>query len=133
MSGFPRLVPAVIRFEDRSRHVAGDPATAIMDFDFECWGGFAGLRITDRFSLGDLPPEDAAILQKLVHDAGVLDHGFRAEGGAAGPPDVMHYRLHLSDGSRRAALEVSDVTATPPIRALVTKLRSIAIARREGN
>jgi hypothetical protein len=82
-----------------------------MKIDYLRSGGFANLSLRLAVDTGDLPPDKAQDLQRLVDAAGFFDLPARigTEGGAA---DAFHYRIAISGGGRAHTVEV--LNASPP-------------------
>jgi hypothetical protein len=106
-----------------------------MKIDFQTSGGFAGLNLRWSGDTDKLPPEQARQLHQLIEQARVFDPPTQpAPPAKAGPPDVLSYRLEVTDGDRRASLAVTDVTAPERLRPLLAHLRTLARpAPRRGN
>ena len=102
-----------------------------MRIDFECSGGFAGLRLTYRADTNDLTKEVAEELMELIESSGFFDlEESEVAPSLAGPPDVFIYRLSLDEKGRRKSLSLNDVTAPPPMHRLLTLLRKLALEQR---
>lgn len=108
-----------------------------MQIDFSSSGGFANLELNYRGDTNTMPEEQARELERLVESSGA----FELEGedttsqpqAAAGPPDVIAYRLTLSDGARQTTLWLNDATAPAAIRPLLGELRRLALEeKRKG-
>jgi hypothetical protein len=106
-----------------------------MRIDFECTGGFANLRLKLNVHTDELPQELADEIKALVKASGYFEiHPGDAAPAAHGPPDVFHYRISLSEGSRKQALSCNDVSAPNSLLPLLAKFRELAIdRRRQGN
>lgn len=108
--------------------------TLSMRIDFECSGGFFHLPLAYRADTNELAPGLAQELLKLAESSGFFDF---QQGDAApkspGPPDVISYRLSLSEGGKSKSLSVNDVTAPASLHPLLTRLRELALEqRRQG-
>lgn len=106
-----------------------------MQIDFTSSGGFANLELAYRADTETLPQEQAKELARLIESSGVFDlkqddipPNPRA---AAGPPDVIAYRLSLSEGARQSTLWFNDVTAPASIRPLLAYLRKLALEEKK--
>jgi hypothetical protein len=105
-----------------------------MWIDFECTGGFANLRLAFKGHTDELPQEQANEIRELVKGSGYFE--IRASDvapAANGPPDVFHYKISLSDGTRKNALSLNDVSAPVDLHPLLAKFRTLAMDRqRQG-
>lgn len=104
-----------------------------MRIEFASSGGFANLPLNYQVETNDLPKEQAEELLALVKNSGVFDIPVneippRTSGG---PPDVISYRLSLSEGNRQKTLSFNDVTAPASLRPLLTLLRKLALEQRK--
>ena len=102
-----------------------------MIIDFECSGGYANLRLRYRMNTDELPPEVAADLRQLVERTGIM--GLKAAELAPkspGPPDVMQYRIIISQAGALQSLEMSDITAPPALRPLLARLQELAVEQK---
>ena len=108
-----------------------------MQIDFASSGGFANLELNYRGDTNTMPEEQANELERLVESSGVFEleqeDATPQPRAAAGPPDVIAYRITLSDGTRQATLWFNDVTVPAAVRPLLTELRRLAIQqKRQG-
>lgn len=103
-----------------------------MRIDFECSGGFANLQLAYHIDTDTLPQEQAEELLNLVKSSDVFDIQQRdvAARGAGGPPDVLSYRLSLSEGGRQKTLSFNDVTAPASLQRLLALLRKLALEKK---
>jgi hypothetical protein len=105
-----------------------------MQIDFSSSGGFANLELAYRVDTDNLPEEEAKELVRLVESSGVFD--LKEDDlpsnpkAAAGPPDVISYRLSLSEGVRQTTLWFNDVTAPASVRPLLALLRKLALEQK---
>jgi hypothetical protein len=105
-----------------------------MRIRFESSGGFANLLLNYQGDTNDLPREQAEELLNLVKSSGVFDLAeseIRPQ-TAEGPPDVISYRLTLSDGQKQKTLTFNDVTAPAAVRPLLTLLRKLAVEQKRN-
>jgi hypothetical protein len=106
-----------------------------MQIDFSSSGGFANLELTYHADTNTLPEEQAKELESLVESSGLLDlkqDDLPPEPqAAAGPPDVISYRLSGSDGARQTTLWFNDVTAPASVRPLLAFLRKLALEHKQ--
>jgi hypothetical protein len=105
-----------------------------MLIDFSSSGGFANLELAYRVDTKTLPEEQATELENLVESSGIFDLEQDAATpqpeAAAGPPDVIAYRLTVSDGTRQVTFWFNDVTAPASVHPLLTKLRKLALEQK---
>jgi hypothetical protein len=105
-----------------------------MQIDFASSGGFANLELAYRVDTANLPEEEAKELVRLVESSGVFD--LEPEDlppnpkAAAGPPDVISYRLTLSEGAKQNTLWFNDVTVPASLRPLLEYLRKLALEQK---
>jgi hypothetical protein len=106
-----------------------------MLIDFSSSGGFANLALAYRVDTNTLPEEQAKELESLVESSEVFnleqDDTTPQPEAAAGPPDVIAYRLTVSDGGRQRTIWFNDVNAPASVRPLLTKLRTLALEQRK--
>lgn len=106
-----------------------------MQIDFASSGGFANVELNYRADTDNMPEEQAKELERLVESSGVFDLDEEDAPpnpkAGAGPPDVIAYRLTLSEGVRQRTLWFNDVTAPAAIRPLLTELRKLAIEQKK--
>ncbi|HSL44249.1 MAG TPA: protealysin inhibitor emfourin [Anaerolineales bacterium] len=108
-----------------------------MQIDFASSGGFANLELNYRGDTNTMPEEQAKELERLIESSGLFDleqeDATPQPRAAAGPPDVIAYRLTISDGARQSTLWLNDVTAPAAVRPLLAFLRKLAIEeKRQG-
>jgi hypothetical protein len=108
-----------------------------MQIDFASSGGFANLELSYRGDTTTMPEDQAKELERLIESSGAFDleqeDATPQPRAAAGPPDVIAYRLSLSDGARQKTLWFNDVTAPASVRPLIAFLRKMAAEeRRKG-
>jgi hypothetical protein len=108
-----------------------------MQIDFASSGGFANIELAYRVDTDNLPEEEAKELLTLIESSCVFnlkqdDLPSNPKAGA-GPPDVISYRLSLSEGSKQNTLWFNDVTAPASVRPLLALLRKLALEeKRKG-
>ena len=103
-----------------------------MRIDFESSGGFANLQLSYHADTDNLPQEQAEELLRLAQNSGVFDleQSSLTPREAGGPPDVISYRLSLSEGVKQKALSFNDMTAPSSLRPLLTLLRKLALEQK---
>jgi hypothetical protein len=106
-----------------------------MLIDFSSSGGFANLELAYRVDTNTLPEEQATELENLVESSGIFDleqdDATPQPEAAAGPPDVIAYRLTVSDDARHATFWFNDVTAPASVRPLLASLRKLALKQKK--
>lgn len=106
-----------------------------MQIDFASSGGFANLELAYRVNTNNLPEEEAKELVRLVESSGVFnlkqDDLPSSPKAGAGPPDVISYRLSLSEGAKQNTLWFNDVTAPASVRPLLAVLRKLALEQKK--
>jgi hypothetical protein len=99
-----------------------------MKINFECEGGFIHLPLKYQVNTDALPTEIKQKLISLVDSSDIFNLNHDAlESKSHGPPDVVRYRLDLSDTGRSQSLVVDDATASPALRPLLSFLRNLAL------
>jgi hypothetical protein len=105
-----------------------------MQIDFASSGGIANIELSYRADTNSLPEEQAKELERLIESSGAFDLQQEDQTpnprAAAGPPDVIAYRLTVSDGIRQNTLWFNDVTAPASIRPLLAELRKLAVEQK---
>lgn len=105
-----------------------------MQIEFASSGGFANLSLDYRVDTDTLPEEQAQELVRLVESSGTFD--LEQDDlppnpeAAAGPADVISYRLSLSENTRQTTLWFNDVTAPASLRPLLALLRKLALEQK---
>ncbi|MGE5249437.1 MAG: protealysin inhibitor emfourin [Bacteroidota bacterium] len=98
-----------------------------MRISFERTGGFMGRTIGLDLDLGDLPPDQADELRRLVDEANFLH---LQEDFAPGPArDDYSYRITVETDTIRHTVRVSDSTAPDSLRPLLQELSKQARSR----
>jgi hypothetical protein len=106
-----------------------------MQIDFASSGGFANLELAFRADTNTLPEEQAQELLRLIESSGVFD--LKQDDlpsnpkAGAGPPDVISYRLSLSESTKQNTLWFNDVTAPASVRPLLELLRKLALEEKK--
>jgi hypothetical protein len=81
-------------------------------------GGLAGTVVKTELASGDLSPEDAKTLHKLVQDAGLLERGEREPPPSR--PDELSYRLTLEHAGRSHTVNLAESTMPEAVRSLIS-------------
>ncbi len=99
-----------------------------MLIDFECSGGYAGLRLSYHADTGKLPEKVGDELLSLVKSSGVFDmRPDRPPREPAARPDALNYRLSLSEGGREISLSLDDADVPASLRPLLSRLQELAL------
>lgn len=106
-----------------------------MHIEFESSGGYANIRLFYRANTDELPPETADKLLRLIERSRVFElQQSELAPTNAGPPDALHYKLTLYEGSKKKSLTFNDITAPEELRPLLDFLQELAWeqARKRG-
>lgn len=106
-----------------------------MRIDFSSSGGLANRPLEYRVDTEELPEKQAEELSTLVKNADAfnLPESDMAPSAASAIPDVIAYRLSLSEGNRERTFWFNDVTAPAALRPLITHLRKLAAEKKRGS
>lgn len=106
-----------------------------MQIDFASSGGIANVELNYRGDTNTMPEDQARELERLVQSSGIFDleqeDATPQPRAAAGPPDVIAYRISLSEGPRQTTLWFNDVTAPATVRPLLGYLRKLAVEQKK--
>ncbi|MGC8991888.1 MAG: protealysin inhibitor emfourin [Verrucomicrobiia bacterium] len=93
-------------------------------------GGFAGIRRPPiTVDTGDLAPDEAALLEKLISDARLLDLASHAP--ATRQPDRFEYTIEaVPDNGLPHTVTIGEADAPPPLIELVRTIEQIAKRKR---
>jgi len=98
-----------------------------MHVDFESSGGYANIKTTYHGNTEELSEKTANELKNLVESSRVFDlQQSDVAPSSSGPPDVLNYKLTISEGNKRASLYFNDITAPNSLRLLLTFLQDLA-------
>lgn len=103
-----------------------------MHIDFSSSGGLANLQLEYRADTDELPKEQAEEILTLIESSGALnlEPNDINPTVSSGPPDVVSYRLTLSEGGKQKTFWFNDVTAPASLRPLLTLLRKRALEQK---
>ena len=103
-----------------------------MWIDFSSSGGIVNLPLNYQVETNELPEKQAKELATLVKsaDAFNLPESELSPSAASTLPDVIVYRLSLSEGNQQRTFWFNDVTAPAAIRPLLARLRELALEQR---
>lgn len=97
-----------------------------MRITFERTGGFAGLRTRKSIDTSKLPPEDAAEVHQLVHQAGFFNLPPRID--QPDLRDAFQYNISVDSGDQQHSVSITGEPADPKLRQLKKKLESLKAA-----
>ena len=96
-----------------------------MRIEFARSGGFAGILLTARVDLQDLPPAEAAVLQAQVEAAGFFELPAQLR-PASTTPDRFEYQLTVVAADKTHTVTVSEPMVTDVLRPLLDHLTALA-------
>ncbi|HEX8918925.1 MAG TPA: protealysin inhibitor emfourin [Chloroflexota bacterium] len=102
-----------------------------MRIQFTRTGGFAGIQLTNSVDTAQLPPDQAAALEKLIGDAGFFDLPERLA-PAKPVPDRFEYEVTVTSGEQSHTLVVNDAAAPASLKPLLNYLTTLAIVNRKS-
>lgn len=84
--------------------------------DFARTGGFAGLTLRTSLDTDELPPEEAAEIERLAEAA------MTAKGSERGGVDRFQYEFEIEGAGEKRRLTIGEGDLTPELRTLVERL-----------
>ena len=102
-----------------------------MKIHYESTGGFINLQLEYHVDTADLNQELAGELLNLVESSTLF--GIQPSDTSPvsdGPPDVISYKLSLSEGNQQLSLSCNDITAPVELRPLLSRLQELAMEQR---
>jgi hypothetical protein len=104
-----------------------------MLIEFECSGGYGGLRLSYRGDTNGLAPEEAKKLLDLIEASNVFDLNPKQISQKSRPiPDDFACRLTLSKAGRKKTLSFNELDVPEHLRQLSVHLRKLAIKKQSG-
>jgi hypothetical protein len=104
-----------------------------MHIDYQCSGGFGGLRLAYKGETDALPATEAKMLMDLIDAANVFDlNQKQVSQKTRNIPDDFACRLTLSKGGKTKTLSFNELGAPETLRRLSAHLRNLAIKKRGG-
>ncbi len=101
-----------------------------MLIEFECSGGFGGLRLAYKGETDALPAAEAKMLQDLIEAANVFDlNPKQISQKSRSIPDDFACRLTLSKAGKKKTLSFNELSAPETLRRLSVHLRKLAIKK----
>lgn len=104
-----------------------------MHIDYQCSGGFGGLRLAYQGETDALPAAEAKKLLELIEAANVFDlNPKQFPQKSRNIPDDFTCRLTLSTAEKKKSLSFNELGAPETLRRLSAHLRKLAIKKRGG-
>ena len=104
-----------------------------MYIDYQCSGGFGGLRLAYRGETDALPAAEAKKLLDLIEAANVFElDPKQVSQKSRNIPDDFNCRLTLSITGKKKTLSFNEIGAPETLRRLSTHLRKLAIKNKGG-
>jgi hypothetical protein len=102
-----------------------------MHVEYECSGGFGGLRLAFQGEIEALSAAEAKTLLDLIKAANVFDLNQRQISQKSRPiPDDFSCRLTLSTADKKKSLSFNELSAPENLRRLSAHLRKLAIQQK---
>ena len=104
-----------------------------MHIDYQCSGGFGGLRLAYKGETDALPAAEARELLDLIEAANVFDlNPARVSQKSRSIPDDFSCRLTLSTAGKKKTLSFNELGAPETLRRLSAHLRKLAVKNKGG-
>ena len=104
-----------------------------MHIEYECSGGYGGLRLSYRGDTNGFAPEEAKKLLDLIEAANVFDLTQKqVSQKSRSIPDDFACRLTLSKAGKKKTLSFNELAAPETLRRLSVHLRKLAINKQGG-
>lgn len=104
-----------------------------MRIEFECSGGYGGLRFAYQGEIDALPAAEAKVLLGLIEAADIFDLTPAQLSKKTRPiPDDFACRLTLSKAGKKKTLSFNELGAPENLRRLSVYLRKLAIKKQSG-
>ena len=104
-----------------------------MHIDYQCSGGFGGLRLTYRGETDTLPVAEAKMLLDLIEAANVFELSPKQVSQKSRKiPDDFACRLTLSMAGKKKTLSFNELGAPETLRRLSVHLRKLALKNQSG-
>jgi hypothetical protein len=102
-----------------------------MHVEYECSGGFGGLRLAFQGEIEALSAAEAKTLLDLIKAANVFDLNQRQISQKSRPiPDDFSCRLTLSTADKKKSLSFNELSAPENLRRLSAHVRKLAIQQK---
>jgi hypothetical protein len=113
-----------------SRHLEKTEGEACMHIEYQCSGGYGGLRFTYQGETDALPAADAKVLLGLIEAANIFDLTQKQlSKKSRSIPDDFACRLTLSKTGKQKTLSFNELGAPENLRRLSVHLRKLAIKK----
>ena len=104
-----------------------------MRIDYQCSGGFGGLRLVYKGETDALPDAEAKMLLDLIESANVFElNPKQVSQKSRNIPDDFTCRLTLSMAGKKKILSFNELGAPETLRRLSVHLRKLAIKKQSG-
>jgi hypothetical protein len=104
-----------------------------MRIEYQCSGGFGGLRLAYRGETDSLPAAEARMLLDLIEAANVFDlNPKQVSQKSRNIPDDFACRLTLLKAGKKKTLSFNELGAPETLRRLSVHLRKLAIKKQSG-
>jgi hypothetical protein len=104
-----------------------------MRIDYQCSGGYGGLRLNYQGETDALPTADAKVLLGLIEAANIFDLTPKQLSKKSRPvPDDFVCRLTLSKTGKKKTLSFNELGAPENLRRLSVHLRKLALKKQGG-
>jgi hypothetical protein len=104
-----------------------------MYIEYNCSGGFGGLRLAYKGETDDLPDGEAKMLLDLIEAANVFELSpEQASPKSRNIPDDFSCRLILSTAGKKKTLSFNELGAPETLRRLSVHLRKLAVRKQNG-
>lgn len=101
-----------------------------MRIHFTRSGGFTGMKLSTALNTEELPPEQAAEVDKLVGEAAFFELPERLLPERP-QPDRFHYQVTVEAGEKSRSVECSEATVPDSLRPLLNYLTTYAMVDRK--
>ena len=102
-----------------------------MRIEYQCSGGFGGLRLAYQGEVETLSAAEARMLLDLIESANVFDLNQKQISQKSRPiPDDFSCRLTLSTAEKKKTLSFNELSAPERLRRLSVHLRKLAIQQK---
>ncbi len=104
-----------------------------MLIEYECSGGYGGLRLSYRGDTDGLAPEAAKKLLDLIEASNVFDLNLKHISQKSQPiPDDFACRLTLSKAGKKKTLSFNELDVPENLRRLSVHLRKLAVKKQSS-
>jgi hypothetical protein len=115
------------------RHLKKTEGESAMRIEYQCSGGYGGLRLTYQGETDALPTAEAKMLLDLIKAANVFDLNPGQISQKSRPiPDDFACRLTFSKAGKKKTLSFNELGAPKNLRRLSVHLRKLAIKKQSS-